>query len=308
MVHLLNRRRFALGTAAALGSAMLLRPAFAQATTRSITTSVGTYDIPSDPQRVVVIDTRLDLGPAVALGLPIVAHSYFQDIEPWVPYDGADNFIGAPPSREAVLALNPDLIVCTDIPESEMWPIDKLADVAPVLPVDFNMHWRDNLTRMGDWLGRRDRADAFIAEYQAEIEAARIKHAAVLGRKVASVWSSPDDNEINIMLGVGSPQVTAIGQVLDDLGGVTLSGEGLGEYGNVSYERMGDVLADVEAIVIDHFEQRELDVLQANPVWQRLPAVVAGRVLTTSGAYYGGGYTARHLIGEWDKLYSLLSA
>ncbi|MET3926829.1 ABC transporter substrate-binding protein [Devosia sp. 2618] len=306
-MSIISRRQFILG-AAGLGATLLAGPTLAQSSVRTITTSVGTYDIPADPKRVVVIDTRLDLEPAVALGLPIVGYSYYQDIEPWVPYEGADKYIGTPPSREAVLALDPDLIVCTDIPESELWPIDKLSDIAPVLPVDFNMHWRDNLTRMGDWLGRRDRADAFIAAYEAEVEAFKIKHAAVLNRKVAAIWSSPDAGEINILMGVNTPQVTAIGQVLDDLGGITVSPEGLGEYGNVSYERMDEILADVEGIVIDHFEQSELDALETSPVWSRLPAVKAGRALPTSGAYYGGGYTARHLIGEWDKLYSLLSA
>ncbi|KRA43266.1 ABC transporter substrate-binding protein [Devosia sp. Root635] len=305
MTDRFNRRHMLLG-GLAMGAGLAALPAHGQSAVRSITTSLGTYDIPADPQRVVVIDTRLDLEPAVALDLPIVGYSYFQQIEPWVPYAGAQTFIGTPPSREAVLALNPDLIVCTDIPGSDMWPIDKLADVAPVLPVDFNLHWRDNLARMGDWLGRRDIADAFIAQYQTEIDALKARHAAVLGRKVAAVWSSPESAEINLLLGTNSPQVTAIGQVLDDLGGITVSAEGLGEYGNISYERMGEVLGDVEVIVVDHFDQSELDVLFASPVWQRLPAVVAGRVLPTSGAYYGGGYTARHLIGEWDKAYSLL--
>lgn len=291
-----------------MGAGLAAQPARAQSAVRTITTSLGTYDIPADPQRVVVIDTRLDLEPAVALGLPIIAYSYFQQIEPWVPYQGASTFIGTPPSREAVLALEPDLIVCTDLPGTDMWPIDKLADVAPVLPVDFEMSWKDNLTRMGDWLGRRDRADAFIAEYETELAALKRKHEAVLGRKVAAIWSSPGDAEINILLGLGTKQVTMIGQVLDDLGGVTVSQDGLGEYGNISFERMGDVLGDVEAIAVDHFDASEIEQLEASPVWQRLPAVKAGRVLKTTGAYYGGCYTARHLIGEWDKLYSMLSA
>lgn len=306
-MHPITRRQFGLGTLA-IGAGLALGPAHGQSLTRSISTSRGTYDIPADPQRVVVIDTRLDLEPAVALGLPIIAYSYFQDIEPWVPYEGAHTFVGAPPSREAILALAPDLIVCTDIAGSEMWPIDKLEDIAPVLPVDFEMSWQDNLVRMGDWLGRRDRADAFIAQYLAELAALQARHAAVLDRRVAAIWSSPEDAQINILLGVGSKQVTLIGQVLDDLGGQSVSDEGLGEYANISFERMAEVLGDVEATAIDHFEPGDVDTLLASPVWQRLPAVQAGRVLLTTGAYYGGGYSARRLIGEWDKLYSMLSA
>lgn len=40
---------------------------------RSVTTPLGTYDIPVNPKRVVAIDSRLDLEPAVALELPLVA-------------------------------------------------------------------------------------------------------------------------------------------------------------------------------------------------------------------------------------------
>lgn len=307
MRNRVNRRQFSVGMAG-LGALALTRPAFAQSSVRSITTPLGTYDIPTDPQRVVVIDTRLDLEPAVALGLPVVGYSYFETIEPWVPHDGKAVFIGRPPTREAVLAVDPDLIICTNLPGTEMWPIDKLTDIAPVLPVQFESDWKSILTDMGEWLGRRDRADAFIADYELELAAVKARRASVLGKKVAAIWSSPDVGEINFLLGLNSPQVTAIGQVLDDLGGVTVSTEGLGEYANISYELMGDVLGDVDAIIVDSFDAEEIEGLEKSPVWQRLPAVKAGRVVLTSGAYYGGCYTARHLLGEWDKVFALFEA
>lgn len=53
-------------------------------TTRQVTTPLGTYDIPIRPQRVVTIDSRLDLEPAIALQLPVIPTSYAAP-EPWVP-------------------------------------------------------------------------------------------------------------------------------------------------------------------------------------------------------------------------------
>ena len=88
---------------------------------RSVTTPLGTYDIPVNPKRVVAIDSRLDLEPAVALELPLVGYTYAH-ATPWVPIDSSVPFLSEIPNREQILALEPDLIVCLNY-ESEWWPV-----------------------------------------------------------------------------------------------------------------------------------------------------------------------------------------
>ena len=302
----LTRRQFGLATLA-LGATALAGPARAQET-RSITTSLGTYDIPLQPQRVVVVDPRLDLEPALALGLPVVAYSLSDHVEPWVPVPESAVFLGAPATRETVLVQEPDLIVCTDIPGSEYWPIDQLKDIAPVLPVDYELDWKDNLRRLGGWLDRADRAEAFLAEYEARLATARaVQGEKIAERKVAALWYEPSSGQLQFLLGTASKNVTLAGQVLDDLGGRTIDPAPLEDYGLVSLENMGGLLADVDAILFDIGDDDTRRIaLEATELWPRVPAVAAGRVHWTDGIYYGGGYGATRLIGEWEKTYALI--
>lgn len=225
----------------------------------------------------------------------------------WIPLPAGATFVGGPPDRETIAALDPDLIVCTDIPGSEYWPIDKLGVIAPVLPVDYELNWQANLTRMGEWLGREDRAAAFIAAYAEELAAVRTAHETAIGEKlVAAIWFEPESSEVQVLLGEGTTNVTLAGQVLSDLGGRTIDPAALGEYGVISVERAPEVLGAVDGFLLDADDPGRLEALKAHPVWQRLPAVAAGRFVEGTGTFYGGGYSARHVVPQWKALYALL--
>jgi ABC-type Fe3+-hydroxamate transport system substrate-binding protein len=301
----ISRRGFGAGLLA-LGGLAATRPAFAQGLAHSITSSAGTYDVPDAPQRVVAIDFRLDLEPALALGLPVIGYGVSEEIPAWIPAPEGTTFVGGPPSRETVLGLDPDLIVCTDIPDSEYWPINLMAAIAPVIPVDYELNWQANLKRMGEWLNKQAEADAFLADYRQKLDAVQAKRAAALNKKVAAIYFEPETSEVQVQLGEGTTNVTLAGQVLADLGGTTVDPARLGEYGVISMEKAGEVLADVEGFIIDTDEPERATELEAHPVWQRLPAVVAGKVHKSEGTFYGGGYSARRFVGEWDALLALL--
>lgn len=302
----LTRRGFGLGALAAAGLAGL-GPARA-ADTHGITTSAGTYDVPDQPQRVVAVDFRLDVEPALALGLPVIGYGVQEERLDWIPLPEGATFVGGPADREAIAALDPDLIVCTDIPGSDYWPIDRLGGIAPVIPVDYKLNWQANLTRMGDWLGRRPAADRFIAAYTGELDKVKAAHAAAIaGKLVAAIWFEPDSSEVQLLLGEGTSNVTLAGQVLADLGGRTIASDRLGEYGVISVERAPEVLGAVDAFLLDADDESRLAALEANPIWQRLPAVAAGRIVKASGTFYGGGYSARHIIPAWERLFALFA-
>ena len=304
-----SRRRFGQGALALMGAGLVVPAALAQdaaGATKTITTSAGTYDIPLEPQRLIAVDHRLDLEPALALGLPVIGYSLRDNLAAWVPVAEGTTFIGSPPTQELLLSYDPDLIFCTDLPGTKMWPIDQLAAVAPVIPVDYELDWKDNLNRIGAWMDRTEQAAAFIADYQSMVDALKAKAGDKLSRKVAAVWYDQDGGNIQLMLGAGTANVTLAGQVLHDLGGVTVDGSLLGEYGMVSMELAPEVLSDVDAILIDSSFEEQLAAMEASPIWQRLPAVAAGRVYRTTGTFYGGGYSAKRLVGEWEKVFDLL--
>ncbi|NKR30094.1 twin-arginine translocation signal domain-containing protein, partial [Rhodococcus hoagii] len=227
MVDRLTRRGF-LGGIGALGATALLTAcgtsgagpeSSAAQSTRTVTTPLGTYDIPTSPQRVVVIDSRLDLEPALALELPVIATSY-DTPAPWLPPVDA-RVLTAPVDLEEVLGLAPDLIVCVNL-DSEMWPAPKLLDIAPVITTEFTVPWKENLTRLADWLGRTATFDRVLAEYDAVAAAFRARHRDTLARARFGIVSLQQDQFYLVHNG-GSrlpPQVLAdVGGTLGSIGG-----------------------------------------------------------------------------------------
>lgn len=275
---------------------------------RSVTTPLGTYDIPVNPKRVVAIDSRLDLEPAVALELPLVGYTYAK-ATPWVPVDSSVPFLSEIPNREQILALEPDLIVCLNY-ESEWWPVDEMQTIAPVLTTEFTDDWRTNLTRLSGWLGRTETLDRLILNYDNQIADIQARHGEKIASKtVASVSFLPDTN----MLYVTSIRTSEKGDkpsdmTLGDIGGKTITSEGLDSEGGVSLEGL-DVLAGVDGFMItEDADSAAYQGLTASKLWQRLPAVQAGNVTNLGGAtYYGSIYTIAYVAEGWDALYSKIS-
>ncbi|MCW5713081.1 MAG: ABC transporter substrate-binding protein [Bauldia sp.] len=305
----LTRRAFGFGAAALLTAGAFVRPARAQEATRTVDTWIGPVTLPVEPQRVVAIDSRLDLEPAVALGLPLAGYCGVAAY-PFVPVDPAVPVLASPPNIEEILSREPDLAICTDVEGAEdYWPLRTLSGFVPTLPVNFEATWQENLVRLGGWLGREQAAAGFIAGYEAALADLRARRGeAIANRKVAAIYFNAFDGTVNIMLGTGTTNVTLAGMVLDDLGGRGPDPSLIGEYGTVSFENLGAVLGDVDAILVEEDEPDANQLAQFGqfPIWQRLPAVAAGRVHTSYGTYYGGGYAALHTIEQWDAVYGLI--
>lgn len=298
----ISRRRFGLGLTASLAVLPAAR-AFGEATeTRPVTTWVGTYDIPVNPRRVFAVDNRLDLETALALDLPLVGYAR-DTASPWVPVDPDLAFIPAPPSVEAILALAPDLIICMDVPDSDIWPLRQLQEIAPVLPTDYTIDWRENLANVSGWLGMDASAGAALESYDEAVRAVADRHAAKLDRyKVAVVHYFPAEGEIMVR-GASSSQ----GRVLADIGGVTFDPAVIDEDA-VSMENVPELFADVDAIFYNDLDDgSSFAALQSHPIWARVPAAAAGKVHRSIGnTNFGGVYSAMFIAREWDAVYSML--
>ncbi|MET3926823.1 ABC transporter substrate-binding protein [Devosia sp. 2618] len=297
----LNRRSFGIGAAGLALAGLVPQSAFAQET-RSVTTALGTYDIPADPQRVLCVDSRLDIEPAVALGLNIVGHAY-DKVEPWVPADPNWKFVGEVPDLEQVLALDPDLIICTDVGDrdSEYWPINRLKDVAPVLPPPYVLPWKEILAQIGVWTGREGAADAMLAEYDALIADIKQRRAEQIASKTIAVVQPWSDGTIFLQaeLSLLQPQIMA------DLGAKTIP---VVEGNIVSAENFSDVLGGVDGILLVLHTEGGLEPVAQQQTWTRLPAVAAGKVIGRVGnTNFGGIYTAMHVAKLFDELYGTLA-
>lgn len=302
---ILSRRAFTLGAAGLAATAMLSSRAFAQSATRSVTTSLGTYDIPASPQRVVAIDSRLDLQPALALGLPVVGYGHSKPGD-WVPVAADAQFVGSEVNVEQVLALNPDLIICSDYdPDSVWWPLNKLRQIAPVLPTKGDDPWRNQFRTLAGFLGMEGGAEGAIAGYDALVGGVQAKHGSKLGEKTV-ISVQPDAGGLWPMN--GSNMLHA--QVLADLGAKTIPPGDLQKYEaeKVTSESFLDVLGEVDGFLLATTGTDETDVLAKEPLWQRLPAVAAGAVVASNGnVNYGSIYSATHLVHLFDELYGKIA-
>ena len=313
LLKYLTSRRALLGTAGAVaGGAALTRaanPVAAQTPIASpaaspaaegyttITTPLGTYDIPTNPQRVVTIDSRLDLEPAIALNLPVIATCY-DNPTAWVPT--SPDLLAFPGivDVEQVAALEPDLIICVNL-DNEWWPAPTLNQIAPVVTTEFEIHWRDNLTNLSQWLGTTERLEEALAEYDALIADIQTRHAEKIAEKqIVYLQFFPEDGVVRYNIGQFLQAF-----VLQDIGGTPLSGFQDLESAVISTERLVE-LADADGFLVQNFGDSLYEYLEEDVLWQTLPAVKAGAVTVTRGnTNYGSIYTATELAHLYDDLY-----
>ncbi len=299
-----SRRTFMLGSASLGLTVALPQTAYAQEM-RSVTTQYGTYDIPAAPKRVVAIDSRLDLQPALALGLPVIGHGLSEPAS-WVPNTEGLIFFGGEVNVEQVLAAEPDLIICAAYnPDSAWWPANRLRTFAPLVPTDTQVSWKEAFRGLASLLGMDGAGEAAIAEYEALITDIKTRHAAAIASKVI-VAVQPGDGLFHVMNGSKMLQP----QVLADLGAQTIPPLPDQRYNSeeVPAEAFADTLAGVDGLLVVTDTPEDLAGLQDNSLWQRLPPVEGGKMLLSNGNInYGSIYSAMQVARMLDELYGLLS-
>lgn len=258
----------------------------AGAPSRTVVDGAGrSVDIPTDPQRVVVIDANRTIVNLVALGIE-PAGATINRTNPdgrFAPALGAagDRIqpIGATDSvdLEQVAALDPDLIITFS---ADAVPLSTLETLAPTLVVgneNFDGLF-SNLRWVGDILDRTDEARRLEQEYLATIESRR-PEVGIDG--VPTIGLFAGDGYLAIV-GNDSSSLDLLGL----LGGVDARPETVGgqpadqDSQEISEELLGEALAGADAVVLVTYRGQEdaRDTLLANPIFQAVPAVAAGRV------------------------------
>jgi iron complex transport system substrate-binding protein len=284
--------------------------ASAPAIARDVTDSMGTVTVPDAPKRIVVL-TNEGTEALLALGVTPVGAANSWNGDPWWDHI-SDAMDGAEPvgkesavNLELIAALEPDLILANKQRHEEIYP--QLTAIAPtVMSKELRGDWKINFRLYAEALGKEQEADAAIADYDASVADLREKLGDHLKEEVSVIRFVPGQIRI---------------YQLDSFSGVLLKDIGFHRPANQNVEEFAirtgkESIPDMDGDRIFYFTydngdgkgtSLEEEVL-ADPLWQSLSAVKAGKVHKVSDAIWntaGGILAAKLMLQDIAGIYGL---
>lgn len=261
--------------------------------TVTVTDVRGEVEIPANPKRIVDLSGNSDILSILGYKVVGTANSDAYDYTKFPSYleetlSGA-KILGYSMQDtmdvEAVMNLNPDLIVISTVQE-KMY--DQLSEIAPTVMIQLEaLNWKDDVRALGKVFGKEDVANEWIANYEAKAKEAGDKIKAKYGDDTTYLSFLASGGQFFVFDGAG------FGDVLyKDMG--LAKPEGMPEQTDISlpvvtYEGLAAIKADyIFAIATDE----DLAQLEANSIWNNLPAVKNGNVvILESSPYFNQGYS-----------------
>ena len=261
--------------------------------TVTVTDVRGEVEIPSNPKRIVDLSGNSDILSILGYKVVGTANSDAYDYTKFPSYleetlSGA-KILGYSMQDtmdvEAVMNLNPDLIVISTVQE-KMY--DALSEIAPTVMIQLEaLNWKEDVRALGKVFGKEDVANEWIANYEAKAKEAGDKIKAKYGDDTTYLSFLASGGQFFVFDGAG------FGDVLyKDMG--LAKPEGMPEQTDISlpvvtYEGLAAIKADyIFAIATDE----DLAQLEANSIWNNLPAVKNGNVvILESSPYFNQGYS-----------------
>ena len=262
--------------------------------TVTVTDVRGEVEIPADPQRIVDLSGNSDILSILGYDVIGTANSDAYDYTKLPSYleetlSGAE-ILGYSYQDtmdvEAIMNLNPDLIVISTIKE-KMY--DQLSEIAPTVMIQLEaLNWKDDVRALGKVFGKEEVANEWIANYEAKAKEAGDKIKSEFGEDTTYLSILANPNGFNVFDGAG------FGDVLySDMG--LAKPVGMPELTDVSlpvvsYEGLASIQADYIFVM---GSDEELAQIKSNPIWNSLPAVKEGHVIELpSSPYFNQGYSS----------------
>ncbi|MCK6077317.1 AraC family transcriptional regulator [Paenibacillus silvae] len=243
--------------------------------TRTVSTIKGDVIVPANPKRVVVLYLQ---GDVIALGVKPIATSDVYDGAAYKSELEGVNSLGTwfEPNPEAVIDLNPDLII---VPSEETYNI--LKNIAPTVYIPYEkMTTEERLHSIASIFGKEKEAEVLINDLNSKVEESKktLADAGILDKTISIIEGGLKGMVVveSKQFGRGSQAVYEYLEmkapkvvqdkidVASEAAGSTISMEVLPEY-------VGDY---VFRSVYDG-----ADNLTDNPVWNSIPAVKEGRLI-----------------------------
>lgn len=261
-----------------------------QEQTRVVSTMKGDVEVPINPERVVVL---FYIGDVLSFGMAPVGYSSV--------YDGAafeeeltDNIgLGSwfEPNAEAVLDLNPDVIIMPDNEELYL----QMEKIAPTIVLSLSTPMDERLMKIGEVLGKEKEAKELLSQFHAKVEDSKKKlQDAGIYNKTVSIMEG-GKGTMSVVTSYGFGRGSQI--IYEHLGmkGPEIIREEL-EAGkdkdnatDVSLEKLSDYAGDY----VFRSSYEGMEDLTSHPVWNSIPAIKEGRLIEIDFglAYYSDIYS-----------------
>lgn len=280
------------------------------ANARDINHAMGTTNVPDNPQRVVVLTNEgteavlaIGVKPAGAvrswLGSPWYAHiaGKMEGVEV-VGEESAINL-------ELIAALQPDLILGNKTRQEKIY--DQLSAIAPTVMAErLRGDWKKNLVLYADALGKKAEGEAALKRFDDRATALSAELGAKKAEKVSLIRFMPNLTRIYFKDTFG-------GMIFDQIGiqrPAVQDKQGFAD--DVTKERIpefdGDRLFYFVYETGDGAARKQADDWMAEPLWQNLPVVKAGKVYPVDDAIWntaGGVIAANLLLDDIARAYGV---
>ena len=278
--------------------------------TRTVTDVKGTVEIPVNPQKIVDISGASDILSLLGYDVIGTANSDAYDYTKFPTYLedvlGDSKILGysmlAEMDVEAIIALEPDLIVISTVQE-KMY--DQLSKVAPVVMIELKqMDWKEDFMNVATIFGEEDKATAWIEDYLAKAEE--------VGKRLKETYGE-ETSYLSFLASGGSLFIfdsAGLGTIFyDDMG--LAKPEGMPEQENVSlpvvtYEGLAQINSDyIFAIATDE----DLATLKESSIWNGTEAVKEGNVIELPASpYFNQGYSPIGRLAFVEEVEQLLAS
>lgn len=239
--------------------------------TRTIHMDYGDVEIPSNPQRVVVIFVQGDL---LALGVTPVATSFNDDATFENQAKEITVIDAFSINEEEIMALDPDLILWSTKDESVYQSLSK---IAPTLAMDyFSMDYQERLRFFGEIFNRSEKAEELIQSFENKVEEAKqtLADKGLSNMSVLCIQNRKEGVLSAFWLGRGAPLLyeqleLKVPEKLQE----TMKDHYDDGAVDLSFEVINDYTSDYILVngTLDNFENSE--------VWKTLPAVKENHII-----------------------------
>lgn len=297
---------------------MLLTPALlaglivAPASAREITHAMGVTDVPDNPQRIVVL-TNEGTEALLAVGITPVGAVKSWLGDPWYEHIAGEmadvTMIGeeSAVNLELLVALEPDLILANKSRHEAIY--EQLSAIAPtVVSERLRGDWKINMELYTDAAGKGEEGKAALAAFDARVAA------------LSDALGDSLEEEISIArFMAGQTRImfkdSFSGLILEQLGFKRPASQDKAEFAEeITKERIPEFEGD--RLIYFTYEtgngegNSQAQDWLADPLWQNLEVVKAGKVHEVSDAIWNtaGGYIAANLLLDGiESIYGLAS-